>query len=77
LGERKEKRFGEGIAQFFMPAINLIIPSSKQKYKGIKAEDLAQAMVLAAQKTPKGIHFFEYPKIMEILNRKETENTKV
>ena len=69
LGERKEKRFGEGIAQFFMPAINFIIPSSKQKYKGIKVEDLAKAMVLAAQKTPKGIHFFEYPKIMELLNR--------
>jgi len=76
LGERKEKRFGEGIAQFFMPAINFIIPSSKQKYKGIKAEDLAQAMVLAAQKIPKGIHFFEYPKIMELLNR-ETKNAKI
>jgi len=77
LGERKEKRFGEGIAQFFMPAINFIIPSSKQKYKGIKAEDLAQAMVLAAQKIPKGIHFFEYPKIMELLNREETKNAKI
>ena len=66
LGERKEKRFGEGIAQFFMPAVNFLLPASKQKYKGIKAEDLARAMVLAAQKTPKGIHFFEYPKIMEV-----------
>ena len=67
LGERKEKRFGEGIAQFFMPAVNFLLPSSKQKYKGIKAEDLAKAMVIAAQTTPKGIHFFEYPKIMEVL----------
>jgi uncharacterized protein YbjT (DUF2867 family) len=67
LGERKEKRFGEGIAQFFMPAVNFLLPASKQKYKGIKVEDLAKAIVLAAQKTPKGIHFFEYPKIMELL----------
>jgi hypothetical protein len=37
-------------------------------------DDLARAMVLAAQKTPKGIHFFEYPKIMEIINRKESKN---
>jgi uncharacterized protein YbjT (DUF2867 family) len=77
LGERKEKRFGEGIAQFLMPAINYIIPSSKQKYKGIKAADLARAMVLAAQKTPKGIHFFEYPNIMELLTSKETIKTKI
>jgi hypothetical protein len=60
-----------------MPAVNLIIPSSKQKYKGIKVEDLALAMVLAAQKTPKGIHFFEYPQIMELLKRKETKIEKI
>jgi uncharacterized protein YbjT (DUF2867 family) len=76
LGERKEKRFGEGIAQFFMPAINFLLPASKQKYKGIKVEDLARAMVLAAQKSPKGIHFYEYPKIMEILNRKDSKDAK-
>jgi uncharacterized protein YbjT (DUF2867 family) len=65
IGERKERRFGEKIAQVTMPLISWMLPASAKKYKEIKAEDLAKAMVLASQRTPKGIHFLEYGDIME------------
>jgi uncharacterized protein YbjT (DUF2867 family) len=67
IGERQERRIGEKIGQVVMPMISWMLPASKKKYKEIKSEDLANAMVLASQKTPKGIHFFEYVEIMKIL----------
>jgi uncharacterized protein YbjT (DUF2867 family) len=65
IGERKERRFGERIAQAVMPLVSWMLPASKKKYKEIKAEDLAFAMVTASQKLPKGIHFLEYADIMK------------
>jgi uncharacterized protein YbjT (DUF2867 family) len=65
IGERKERRFGERIAQAVMPLVPWMLPASKKKYKEIKAEDLAFAMVTASQKLPKGIHFLEYADIMK------------
>ena len=65
IGDRKERRLGEKIAQVTMPLFSWMLPSSARKYKEIKAEDLAKAMVLASQRTPKGIHFFEYADILK------------
>ena len=67
IGERQERRIGEKIAQVAMPLLSWMLPGSKKKYKEINAEDLAKAMVVASQKTPKGIHFFEYPEIMKMI----------
>ena len=46
LGERKEKRFGEAVARFIMPLFNFLVP---MKYKAIKAKEVANAMIRAAQ----------------------------
>ncbi len=47
LGERKEKRTGETIAAFFSVPLTKIIPALK-KYRPIKAETVAQAMINSA-----------------------------
>lgn len=47
LGERKEKRFGEGIARAIMPLFNFLVPS---KYKAIQSATVAHAMIHAASK---------------------------
>jgi uncharacterized protein YbjT (DUF2867 family) len=65
IGERQERRIGEKIGQAVMPLVSWMLPASWKKYKEIKAEDLAKAMVKASQSMPKGIHFLEYADIMK------------
>lgn len=48
VGDRNEKRFGEKVATFFMKAFGFIIP---KKYKAIKAETIAKAMLVLAKKS--------------------------
>lgn len=42
LGNRKESRFGEKIAQWVMPVISFVLP---RKYKPVKAENVASEMI--------------------------------
>lgn len=44
-GDRNESRFGENLASFFMKTFGFLIP---RKYKMIKAETIAQAMLILA-----------------------------
>ncbi len=46
VGNRNEARFGEHVATFFMKAFGLLIP---EKYKMIKAETIAEAMLVLAK----------------------------
>ena len=46
VGARNEKRFGEKIATFFMKSFGFLIPN---KYKMIKAETIAEAMIFLAK----------------------------
>ena len=46
VGNRNEARFGENVATFFMKAFGLLIP---EKYKMIKAETIAEAMLVLAK----------------------------
>ena len=45
LGDRKEFRFGEVIGKFFMILFSVFIP---KRYKAVEAEDVAAAMIKAA-----------------------------
>ncbi|MBK5213180.1 MAG: NAD(P)H-binding protein [Flavobacteriaceae bacterium] len=47
VGDRDEKRFGEKMATFFMKTFGFLIP---KKYKMIKAETIAEAMLVLAEK---------------------------
>ena len=51
LGERKESRSGEGIASVLMKGLDFLIPA---KYKAIKGETVANAMITLAQRGHKG-----------------------
>lgn len=47
VGDRDENRFGEKVATFFMKSFGFLIP---KKYKMIKAETIAEAMLALAKK---------------------------
>jgi uncharacterized protein YbjT (DUF2867 family) len=47
LGNRKEFRLGDKIAQWVMPIFSFLLP---KKYRPVKAEDVARAMVKMAKK---------------------------
>lgn len=47
VGDRTENRFGEKVATFFMKSFGFLIP---KKYKMIKAETIAEAMLVLAKK---------------------------
>lgn len=48
LGNRKESRFGEKIAQWVMPVISFVLP---RKYKPVKAENVASEMIKISKGT--------------------------
>jgi len=47
VGDREENRFGEKMATIFMKTFGFLIP---KKYKMIKAETIAEAMLALAKK---------------------------
>ncbi len=64
IGERNERRFAEKIAQNVMPALSWLLAP---KYKAIRAEDVAAAMLAAANRGTKGIFFYEYDDIRKLI----------
>ncbi len=56
LGERKDSRAGEGFASVIMKTFDFLIP---KKYKAIKGETVANAMLDLAQKEVKRKQIFE------------------
>lgn len=67
LGSRKEFRFGEKLAQGTMPLFNWMLAGRFRKYRGIRASDVAKAMVITASRKM-GEHIFESDRIAEIAN---------
>lgn len=63
LGNRKEFRLGERIAQMVMPLFNFLVPG---KYKAIEASVVAKAMLGFAKKDQKGSFTFQYAQMMEL-----------
>ena len=66
LGKRNEKRFGEKFAQIIMPKISFFMPS---KYKAIKAEKVARAMLQLSNTDSKGVKIFHYKDIIDLSNK--------
>ena len=65
LGKRNEKRFVEKLAQIIIPKISFFMPS---KYKAIKAETVAKAMLQLSITESKGVKIFHYKEIIELSN---------
>ena len=63
LGDRKENRFGEKIAQILIPLISLLFPDN---YKPIKASDVAKAMVNESKNYESGFKIYHYRDILKL-----------
>ena len=60
LGKRKEKRYGEKVAQLIMPYLSFLTPS---KYKPIRAELVAKSMVNISKSIQPGFKIYHYKEI--------------
>ena len=63
LGNRKENRFGEKVAQILIPLISFLFPDN---YKPIKAIDVAKAMVTESKKIERGFKIYHYRDILRL-----------
>ena len=63
LGNRKENRFGEKVAQILIPLISFLFPDN---YKPIKAIDVAKAMVTESKKIETGFKIYHYRDILKL-----------
>ena len=62
MGERKESRFGERMAQIVMGSLAFLIP---KKYKGVQGKTVAKAMLDQARNNPKGLKIMESDEIYD------------
>ena len=60
LGERSEFRVGERIAMVVAPPLSLLLLGRLRRYRPIRAETVARAMVNLAREAPRGPNVFEY-----------------
>jgi uncharacterized protein YbjT (DUF2867 family) len=63
LGDRKEKRTGEKIAQNVMKMVSPLMVSKLRNYRPIYGKTVAEAMLVAAQQKRQGPHLFESAQI--------------
>ncbi len=68
LGDRSESRWGETLAIGFMRSLRFFTGAEALgRYAPVEAEDLAHAMVAAAQSLDPGLHIYEGAAIPELL----------
>ncbi|WP_374078809.1 NAD(P)H-binding protein [Bdellovibrio bacteriovorus] len=70
LGDRKENRAGEDIAQRLSPYLNPLLVGPLKKYRAIKAVDIAKAMAIATLNFQPGFHVYESDQIQHIADQK-------
>ncbi|MEO5782888.1 MAG: NAD(P)H-binding protein [Ginsengibacter sp.] len=66
LGKRNESRPGEKIGQVFMQAFSFLLIGAIKKYRPVKAEDVAKAMIAQSKKEELGIHILEYHEMEQL-----------
>ena len=64
---RKEKRFGEKIAQVVMPYFSNFMPNN---YKPIYASSVAESMKNISKSNKKGLYIFHYDEILKTSHNK-------
>ena len=65
-GNRKEGRKGENVMIVLMRLINPILVGGLRKYRSIKIEKVASAMLTQAVKEPEGIHIYASDEIEQL-----------
>jgi uncharacterized protein YbjT (DUF2867 family) len=67
MGNRAEKRTGENIFQALAPIFSPLLLGKARKYKPIKADDVARAMLAASKLQTKGIFIHEYDGMRKLM----------
>jgi len=73
LGNRKEKRNGEKIAQKVMQMVSPLMVSKLRNYRPIYGKTVAKAMLVAARQKRQGPHLFESAQIEVLAKEYEKE----
>lgn len=68
LGKRNEFRLGERIGIFLGILTMPFYIGPAKKYKPVQASMVAKAMIVAAGQKKEGIHVFEYPQMLNLVN---------
>ncbi|WP_301922426.1 NAD(P)H-binding protein [Ferruginibacter sp.] len=66
LGHRNEKRIGEAFFQRLVKGLSFLLIGGLQKYTGIQAKQLAQAMITAAEDNSIGTFTHQYKQIIQL-----------
>jgi len=69
LGERKEFRAGEKIAQGSMQLLSFLLRGRFKKYKPIQSSDVAKAMIAASKQEVQGLHVYHYKDMIEMIGQ--------
>jgi uncharacterized protein YbjT (DUF2867 family) len=67
LGKRNEYRRGEKLLQPITKFISLFLFGSLKKFRSINAKDVAKAMVKESKQDNRGVHYFEYNEMMNLI----------
>jgi uncharacterized protein YbjT (DUF2867 family) len=66
VGQRAEKRFREEFMVVFSKLLNLVFVGSWRRYRSIKAEDVARAMLIVAASNKTGVNIYKTDVIQSI-----------
>lgn len=66
LGDRQEKRMGEGIARAAAPVFDALMLGPLNKYKSIRAEQIAKAMIHYSKQDVKGVFRHESNELQKV-----------
>lgn len=72
LGARAERRPAERVAQILVEALDWAMAGPLEKYRGIRAQELAQAMQHRAEHPEPGVHRHLYASIAALARSEET-----
>ena len=66
IGERNEKRFAEGLAQKLSPIYGTVMFGPFTKYKSIRAEQIAKAMVYFSKTDATGVQRHDNRELLKV-----------
>lgn len=66
LGPRADRRPAEALAQRVAPALGLLLVGPLRRYRAVRAESVARAMVRVAKERPRGVRVVESEEIQRI-----------
>lgn len=67
LGDRKESRTGENVAQIIMPALSFLMVGSFKKYRAITGAEVAAAMLSSVKTGTTGMHVYTYEEMKTLV----------